>query len=142
MPLPQEELKRRIEAARILRKLSQKDLNKRFEEDGLGKGTAGRVERGELDFRRAHRDAFVRHLGVDARWFTEHSVDAVLRYIDEESLDARLTGIERSLIELLSQLAQLAARGAASASARGPRAVRPDDPPQDPPGEAGEGSGR
>lgn len=76
--LGKDALKQRIEAARILRGVSQTELQRRFEADGLDKYAAGRVERGEIDMQRVHRDAFCRHLGVPERWFSEPDVDVIV----------------------------------------------------------------
>lgn len=73
------ELKRRIEAARILRGMSQAKLEELFAADGLGKYDAGRIERGEMTMQRVHRDAFVRHLGVPDYWFSEPDVDRIVQ---------------------------------------------------------------
>lgn len=73
-----DEVKRRIEAARILRGISQLELARMFEEDGLGKTEAGRLERGDLPLTRVRRDALCRNLGVPERWFTADSVDEIV----------------------------------------------------------------
>jgi transcriptional regulator with XRE-family HTH domain len=73
--LDQPTLKQRIEAARILRGVSQATLNGLFEKDGLDKTEAGRIERGKVDLTRAALEAFCRHLRVPQRWFTEPDVD-------------------------------------------------------------------
>jgi hypothetical protein len=96
--LSKDVLKQRIEAARILRGVSQATLQQKFEADGLDKYAAGRVERGELDMQRVHRDAFCRHLGVPERWFSEPDVDVIVGL----RLAARLTPDElRGELELL-----------------------------------------
>lgn len=74
MALPTEELKRRIDAARTLRGLKQKELAGLLEEDGLGKHDVGRLERGELDLRRVHLDALTRHLQMPEWWFTAEEI--------------------------------------------------------------------
>lgn len=118
-------LKRRVEAARILRGLSQPDLDKRFAKDGLGKTAAGRVERGELDMQRAHRDAFCRHLGVPERWFSEPDVDVVVGLRPAElSVDE----VRATLEQLLAGLDQDEAQ-----ASRGTTRARADVDHQDPP---------
>lgn len=74
----QEELRRRIVAARELRGITQTDLGALFEQDGLGKHDPGRIERGTMPMQRAHREAFIRHLRVPDAWFTEDDVDVLL----------------------------------------------------------------
>lgn len=75
--LAAEELKRRIEAARILRGIHQTELDRLFDEDGLGK-KAGRLERGDLALSRALLDGLIRHLKVPERWFTDPDVDTIV----------------------------------------------------------------
>lgn len=76
--LNHDELARRIEAARVLRGLSQADVNERFEKLGAGKQTAGRVERGNKPFEEMHEMLFARVLNVPVRWFTEPDVDVII----------------------------------------------------------------
>jgi transcriptional regulator with XRE-family HTH domain len=76
--LSDEEVKRRIEAARILRGITQVELNRLLHEDGFGKGDAGRVERGELPLGKARRDALCRHLRVPDRWLISEDVDEIV----------------------------------------------------------------
>lgn len=101
--LEPEELKRRIEAARILRGLRQVDLSPLLEADGLGKTDLGRIERGEVPMRRIHRDALARHLRVPEWWFTVEDVDVLVglqpppRLTPEEGRDLLgrlLTGLD------------------------------------------------
>lgn len=96
--LTQDELKRRIEAARILRGIDQAKLDEHFDSDGLGK-SAGRLERGDVPLTRARLDSLVRHLRVTSLWFTSRDIDALLLGIgiqdDDENLDTRLRRIER-----------------------------------------------
>lgn len=111
-PLPADEIKRRIHAARVLRQLEQADLDRMFHEDGLGKGEAGRTERGDLPLTRVRREAFCRHLGVPERWFLADDVDEVVGLATAGPTDAGSTDTElspESLRELLEQaLDQLA----------------------------------
>ena len=102
-------LKRRVAAARILRGLSQDELQKRFEADGLDRYAAGRVERGELEMQRVHRDAFCRHLGVPERWFNEPDVDVIVGLRSAERLTA--TELRGELELLLAGLDQAEGRG-------------------------------
>lgn len=71
---------RRIEAARVLRGYTQRQLAELLHADGLGKHDLGRIERGEMQMRRIHRDALVRHLRLPERWFTAPTVDALVGY--------------------------------------------------------------
>lgn len=77
-PLPDDELVRRLKAARELRGIDQNTLGLLFKEDGLGKMDPGRIERGEMKMQRAHRDAFCRHLGLPERWLTEPDIDVIV----------------------------------------------------------------
>lgn len=93
------ELKRRIEAARLLRNISQTQLDDLFSADGLGK-SAGRLERGALTLNRALLDGLVRHLRVPEQWFTSPDIDPLLLGSDV-GRDAELAAIRASLDELL-----------------------------------------
>lgn len=92
-----DELKRRIEAARILRGIEQTDLDALFDQDGLGK-SASRMERGKLPLTRARLDGLVRHLRVPEDWFTVRDVDSLV-FPDgaPESTPGRLSEIEQQL---------------------------------------------
>lgn len=92
-----DELKRRIEAARILRNIEQVELDGLFDSDGLGK-SASRMERGKLPLTRARLDALVRHLRVSEDWFTSPDIDAVLRGDGVEA--GHLDDIDRRLSEI------------------------------------------
>jgi hypothetical protein len=75
MPLKPNEIKRRIHAARLLRDISQKELNQLGQADGFGDVEMGRVERGELEFRPGkHLDPLCRYLRVPRWWFTEEEL--------------------------------------------------------------------
>src|SRR3954463_16295734 len=71
-------LKRRIHAARLLRDMEQVELDQLFHQDGLGKGEAGRTERGDLPMTRVRREAFARHLRVPEDWFLEEDADVLV----------------------------------------------------------------
>jgi transcriptional regulator with XRE-family HTH domain len=68
------ELKRRMEAARILRGFDQVDLGRLLHEEGFGKLDAGRLERGAIPLTRAHRRALAMILEVPESWFTDDHV--------------------------------------------------------------------
>jgi hypothetical protein len=92
-----DELKRRIEAARILRGLEQTELDGLFDADGLGK-SASRMERGKLPLTRARLDGLIRHLRVPEGWFTEPDVDRlVYPEAGASPLPDRLSAIEDQL---------------------------------------------
>lgn len=95
MALPTEELKRRIDAARTLRGLKQRELADLLETDGLGKHDVGRLERGDLDLRRVHLDALMRHLDMPEWWFTDERIE--LRDELPATIEDRLAAIERRL---------------------------------------------
>jgi hypothetical protein len=76
MLLKADEIKRRIEAARLLRNISQKELDALGRADGFGAVEMGRVERGELEFRPGkHLDPLCRYLRVPRWWFTAETLD-------------------------------------------------------------------
>lgn len=101
MPLPTEELKRRIDAARTLRGLKQRELADLLQEDGLGKHDVGRLERGELILRRVHLDALMRHLRVPEWWFTANEIE--LPPQADATITDRLASIEGTLGQLAEQ---------------------------------------
>jgi hypothetical protein len=55
--------------------MEQVELDQLFHQDGLGKGEAGRTERGDLPMTRVRREAFARHLRVPEDWFLEEDAD-------------------------------------------------------------------
>lgn len=69
--LSQDELRRRIRAARVLADVSQTDMNAGGHERGLPKNTLGKVERGDLDVRHVHLAMLCEILQVPMSWFTE-----------------------------------------------------------------------
>lgn len=78
--LKNEEIKRRMEAARKLRGLSQAQLGKLFEADDLGKMDPQQIERGIMPLRGARLAAACRHLRVPERWFTAEDVDEIVGF--------------------------------------------------------------
>jgi hypothetical protein len=96
------ELKRRIEAARLLRAISQETLDERFGEDGLGKKAAGRLERGDLELTRALLDGLVRHLRMPEAWFTAKNFDEVLYSGGDGQLAVEMVAIRSGLDRLLA----------------------------------------
>lgn len=96
--LPADEIKRRVDAARTLRGMTQTQLAELVHADGLGKHDIGRLERGDIPLTRVLRDALCRHLGVPEEWFTEPSVDRlVARPMRAEDVRAHLERIEAGL---------------------------------------------
>lgn len=104
--LPATELKRRIEAARILRGITQVTLNEMFEADGLDKTEAGRLERGKLDLSRASLEALARNLRVPREWFTEADTDRIvgLRPVFGQALNPGQRAALHEAAELLAGL--------------------------------------
>lgn len=135
--LSTDETKRRIEAARILRDLSQVELDRLGHEDGLGKQELSRLERGELPLTRVRREVLIRILRVPEHWLTEEDTDVVVgvRPSSRDDLsDAQL----RAASDLLALLPALAdrARGQGQAPAPGAGDVS-DRPPGEAEGAAG-----
>lgn len=131
--MDQEEAQRRITAARILRGLEQRDLDRLGHEYGLGKQELGRTERGTLPITRVRREVLARILGVPERWFTEDDVDVIVGLAPQRS--APLTDEQlRQAAELLPALLE-AARALPPAPA--PSAPRTGE--QGPPGAAAGG---
>lgn len=99
-------LKRRIHAARLLRDMEQVELDKLCYEDGLGKGEAGRTERGELPLTRVRREAFARHLRVPEEWFTEEDADLLVFPADHRlEEEAEILESQREALKRLEELA-------------------------------------
>lgn len=82
----QDDLVRRMEAARILRGKSRRELGELFKLDGLGVQDPERLVRHEIEFEAKHMRAACAHLRVPERWFTAETVDEVLGISDEVSL--------------------------------------------------------
>jgi transcriptional regulator with XRE-family HTH domain len=76
MPLKPDEIKRRIEGARILRNISQKEFDRLGHDQGYGRGEMSRVERGDIEYRPGkHLDVLCRILRVPRWWFTADELD-------------------------------------------------------------------
>jgi transcriptional regulator with XRE-family HTH domain len=115
--LSDDEAKRRIEAARILRGLTQDELDKRGSSDGLGKQELSRTERGELDLTRVRRDVLARLLELPIEWFEEESIDSLIRWPAEGLAPSQV----KRAAELLAPQILEAARALGPASEQEPR---------------------
>jgi transcriptional regulator with XRE-family HTH domain len=100
--LDQEQLKRRLVAARALRDVSQAELAGQLEADGLGKHDLGRIERGDLTMMPAHRRALAHHLRLPERWFTDPDTDSLLVF--DEPRDVSDDDLRRAAELLAPQL--------------------------------------
>jgi hypothetical protein len=69
--LDQQELRRRIRAARVLADISQAEMNAAGHERGLRKHELGRAERGDIAVRQYHLPMLCEILAVPMPWFTE-----------------------------------------------------------------------
>lgn len=69
--LPQDELRRRVRAARILADISQNEMNEAGERLGLRKHALGGAERGDIEIRHVHLAMLCEILDVPMSWFTE-----------------------------------------------------------------------
>jgi transcriptional regulator with XRE-family HTH domain len=78
--LSEDEAKRRIAAARILRGLTQEELDVLGAADGLGRQELSRTERGELPVTRVRREALARLLNLPVEWFLQDSIDDLVRW--------------------------------------------------------------
>lgn len=76
--LPEQQIKDRLHALRLLRGLSQKDFAELCAAQGLGTTEAGRVERGKLPFTGKHQLVFARVLDVPEDWFNDPDVSRLL----------------------------------------------------------------
>lgn len=109
--LEADEIKRRMEAARILRGIGQSDLGLLFEEDGLGKSDPGRIERGQMPLDRARREAACRHLGVPERWFTAETVDEIVGLTPPSEAAQAVEVMRAALLAAARELAKGPGRG-------------------------------
>lgn len=98
------EIKRRIEAARVLRGISQPEMDRLGADLGLPKQELSRTERGELPWSQARAMILQRVLGVPDRWFTEPKVDALVGLTAPEDLTPEaMRGLLERLIAGLDQ---------------------------------------
>jgi len=95
--LEAKELKRRIDAARTLRGLTQAQLAKLFVAEGFGTQDIGRIERGGLDLTRARRRSLADLLQVPETWFTEEHLDLTAT-MDDKRLE-RITDDVAAVLE-------------------------------------------
>jgi len=103
--LSSEETKRRMEAARKLRGLSQAELGELFEADDLGKMDPQQIERGRMLLRGARLVAACKHLRVPERWFTAEDVDEIvgLTPTDETALAKQVAAEVVAAMEALRE---------------------------------------
>lgn len=73
-----EQVKRRIEAARVLRGMTQVEMDQAGAAQGLGRQELSRIERGALPLGAAQRRTLCDILRVPERWFTDEDVDVVV----------------------------------------------------------------
>lgn len=83
-----EEVKRRIEAARTLRGISQVQMDQLGHAEGLDKQELGRLERGRLPMSNVRCDVLCRVLKVPRRWFEDDDLDVVVGLKDQATQDA------------------------------------------------------
>lgn len=132
----QQMLKQRIDAARALRGVTQAQLNKLFEADGLGKHDVGRLERGELPLRRIHLDALIRHLRVPEWWFTQDEIEfpdahPTFQAYVRQVLEVVMEQVRPNWRELLRPPEGIA-RPHEETLRNGPSLPESDTPPEDP----------
>lgn len=116
--LSEEEAKRRIAAARLLRGLTQEELDALGSADGLGRQELSRTERGELPVTRVRREVLARLLDFPVEWFLHDSIDDLIRWPAEGLPPDQL----RRAAELLAPQLLEAARALQRASDTAPRA--------------------
>jgi transcriptional regulator with XRE-family HTH domain len=92
--LDQEELRRRIRAARMLSDISQADMSEAGHDRGLGKHELSQAERGKITIRHFHLPMLCEILGVPMSWFTEpRHVIVAQRADDYRQLIDELAGL-------------------------------------------------
>lgn len=104
-----DEISRRIKAARELRGINQVDLGAMFDAEGLNSSDPGRLERGDIEMRAAHRYALMRCLRVPERWFTEPDVDAIVGWEDAETVSDAVSQLENQVRLMRAEIAAVAA---------------------------------
>jgi transcriptional regulator with XRE-family HTH domain len=112
--LSEDEAKRRIAAARILRGFTQEELDAMGAADGLGRQELSRTERGELPVTRVRREVFARLLNLPVEWFLQDTIDDLIRWPAEGLPPDQV----RRAAELLAPQLLEAARALQQASAR------------------------
>jgi hypothetical protein len=96
--LSQEELRRRVRAARVLADdMTQAEMNEAGHARGLGKHELGNAERGDIDIRQYHLPMLCEILEVPMSWFTEPREAIVAQR--PQDLDQVLGVLERWLKE-------------------------------------------
>jgi hypothetical protein len=121
-----EDVKRRIEAARMLRGIEQQQLDRLGHAEGLGKQELSRTERGELPLTRVRRDVLLRLLRLPDRWLVSDDIDEVVGF-DQAAPAPRLTpDLAR---DLLAQLVDAAGQAHPPGEAEPQRAPSGRDRP-------------
>lgn len=87
-PVDDGEVKRRIHAARILRSMTQVEMDRRGAELGLDGQELGRTERGTLTLTPARAMVLCRVLEVPPRWFEESDLNVIVGLRDQRDADA------------------------------------------------------
>ncbi len=95
--LAQDELRRRLVAARVLRGLSQEEISEAGATLGLGKHELARAERGNIKLTHSRLTSAAEILGLPAQWFTAATVDHLLGALDHDSLVDRLEEMQATL---------------------------------------------
>lgn len=95
--LDKDELKRRIDAFRTLRGLTQVDLAELFASKGHGSQELGRLERGALPLTEIRRRSLAEILEVPERWFVEGRIDFTGDHDEGPGLEARIERLVRAM---------------------------------------------
>lgn len=111
----QEELRRRIRAARELAGISQIEMNAEGERRGLRKHALGGAERGDIEIRHVHLAMLCEILKVPMSWFTE----------PREVIVAQRAADYAKLVNQLFELSQQQAAGDSQRRLRVPRDRQP-----------------
>lgn len=115
--LTQQELQRRVRAARVLTDTTQADMNAAGHTRGLGKHELGAAERGDIDIRQYHLPMLCEILQVPMSWFTEPH---------ETIVAPRAADYVRVLNQLLDIIETQAEGGEPGRRLRFPRGRQPD----------------
>jgi transcriptional regulator with XRE-family HTH domain len=116
MTLPdQDELRRRLRAARALRDLSVTELAKRMPADAkLSLSTLRKIESGERKLDPTLLHVLAVHIGVPYAWFTVPDLAAAVLGTGQESVEDRILALEMAQIAISRDLRE-ALRGSVAA---------------------------
>lgn len=122
--LPQDELRRRLRAARILRSVTLKELADRLDRsERLSERTLRKLENGESDVSERSLRPIAQALQIPYEWFIVEDV-FISASNSDDAFEQRLISVQRGIAEVLRHLAQPPADTPPPAKPRSPRRTR------------------